>query len=230
MSLNETAAPFPPVVIDIVSDVVCPWCYIGKRRLETALAERADVDVTARWHPFQLDPTIPPGGLDRRDYMVKKFGAGRIDEIHARLAEAGRAEGLDFAFDRIKRSVNTLDAHRVLRWAAMAGVQDAAAEALFRAYFMEGRDIADAEVLAEIAGSVGLDQAETAAALATDRDKHEVQAEIATAVRIGVSGVPFFIFAQAFAVSGAQAADVLATAIDRAREEARAPTAATMQT
>src|ERR1700733_3032464 len=102
----------PPLIIDIVSDVVCPWCYVGKRRLETALARRPDVDVRVRWHPFQLDPTIPAGGLDRHAYMIKKFGsAARIDEIHARLTEAGRGEGLAFAFDRITRSVNTLDAH-----------------------------------------------------------------------------------------------------------------------
>ncbi|WP_131193990.1 DsbA family oxidoreductase [Lichenihabitans psoromatis] len=214
----------PPLVIDIVSDVVCPWCYVGKRRLEAALAERADDTITVRWHPFQLDPTIPVGGLDRHDYMVKKFGsAERIDEIHGRLTEAGRGEGLEFAFDRITRSVNTLDAHRVLHWAAAAGVQDAVAEALFRAYFVDGRDIGSPVVLADLAASAGLNGAEVAEALAGSRDIDLIQAEIAQAVRIGVSGVPFFIFAQSFAVSGAQAADVLATAIDRARAELASP-------
>lgn len=219
-----------PVVIDIVSDVVCPWCFIGKRRLETALAQRPGVDVTVRWHPFQLDPTIPPGGLDRRSYMARKFGsAERVDEIHARLQEAGRGEGIDFAFDRITRSVNTLDAHRVLHWAAQAGVQNEAKEALFRAYFMDGRNIGDPAVLAEVAASVGLDAAGIREALGTDRDTAEIEAEIQAAQKIGVSGVPFFIFAQSFAVSGAQAADVLATAIDRAREHLANPDAAVMR-
>lgn len=228
MSASPSSAS--PIVIDIVSDVVCPWCYVGKRRLEAALAQRPDVDVKVQWHPFQLDPTIPAGGLDRQAYMTKKFGsAERVNEIHARLEEAGRGEGLDFAFDRIKRSVNTLDAHRLLRWAEGAGVQDATKEALFRAYFMEGRDIGDAMTLAEIAAGVGMDRAAVLAALGTDKDKAEVQAEIETAQKIGVSGVPFFIFAQAFAVSGAQAADVLATAIDRAQEHLRNPEVAVLQ-
>lgn len=222
-------APSPPVAIDIVSDVVCPWCYVGKRRLEAALRERPEEKVVVRWHPFQLDPTIPAGGLDRRAYMVKKFGsAERIDEIHARLTEAGRAEKIDFAFDRIKRSVNTLDAHRLLAWAGSAGVQDAAAEALFRAYFVEGRDIGDRAVLADVAEAVGLDRAAIAQKLAGEDDVDTVRAEIEAAVRIGVSGVPFFIFAQSFAVSGAQASEVLATALDRAREHVDNPQAAVM--
>jgi predicted DsbA family dithiol-disulfide isomerase len=219
----------PPVAIDIVSDVVCPWCYVGKRRLEAALRERVDEQVTVRWHPFQLDPTIPPGGLDRRAYMVKKFGsAERIDEIHARLTEAGRSEGIDFAFDRIERSVNTLDAHRLLAWAGVAGVQDAAAEALFRAYFVKGRDIGDHAVRADIAAAVGLDRAEISEKLATSDGADTVRAEIDAATRIGVTGVPFFIFAQSFAVSGAQASAVLATAIDRAREHLANPQAAVL--
>lgn len=225
-----SATATAPVVIDIVSDVVCPWCFIGKRRLETALAQRPEVDVVVRWHPFQLDPTIPAGGLDRRSYMAKKFGsAERVDEIHARLQEAGRGEGIDFAFDRVTRAVNTLDAHRVLHWAAEAGVQNEAKEALLRAYFVEGRDVGDPGVLADIAASVGLDAAGISEALGTDRDKAEIQAEIVAAQKIGVSGVPFFIFAQSFAVSGAQAAEVLVTAIDRARDHMANPEAAVLQ-
>jgi predicted DsbA family dithiol-disulfide isomerase len=222
--MSAPLQPTAPVVIDIVSDVVCPWCYVGKRRLETALRERPDVDVVVRWHPFQLDPTIPPEGLDRRAYMAKKFGSQeKVDAIHARLTEAGRAENLVFAFDRITRSVNTLDAHRLLHWAGQAGVQDAVKEALFRAYFSEGRDIGDHAVLAAIAGEAGLDHDAVAGRLASDADVDTVRGEIETAVRIGVSGVPFFIFAQSFAVSGAQAADVLAAAIDRAREHMEKP-------
>lgn len=214
-----SAVPDRPVVVDIVSDVVCPWCYVGKRRLEAALRERPDAAVTVRWHPFQLDPTIPSGGLDRHAYMAKKFGGpAQVDAIHARLTEAGRAEGLTFAFDRITRAVNTLDAHRLLHWAGEAGVQDQIKGALFRAYFTDGRDIGDHAVLAAIAASAGLDRDAVAAKLATDADADTVRAAIAAAIRIGVSGVPFFIFAQSFAVSGAQASDVLASAIDRARD------------
>jgi predicted DsbA family dithiol-disulfide isomerase len=219
----------PPLTIDIVSDVVCPWCYIGKRRLEKALAQRPDLDVVVRWHPFQLDPTIPASGLDRRAYMIKKFGsAERIDEIHARLMEAGRGEGLAFAFDRITRSVNTLDAHRMLHWADEVGLQDAASEALFQAYFIEGRDIGSRDVLADIAAAIGMDRAQVFDALAGDRDIETIRAEIAKAVQIGVSGVPFFIFAQAFAVSGAQAAERLGTAIERAQAERRNPSPITV--
>jgi predicted DsbA family dithiol-disulfide isomerase len=156
--------------------------------------------------------------------MAKKFGSQeKVDAIHARLTEAGRAENLVFAFDRITRSVNTLDAHRLLHWAGQAGVQDAVKEALFRAYFSEGRDIGDHAVLAAIAGEAGLDHDAVAGRLASDADVDTVRGEIETAVRIGVSGVPFFIFAQSFAVSGAQAADVLAAAIDRAREHMEKP-------
>ncbi len=225
----QTAPDLSPVSIDVVSDVVCPWCYVGKRRLEAALRERPTAEVTVRWHPFQLDPTIPPEGLDRRASMLKKFGsAAKIDEIHARLTEAGRAEGLAFAFDRITRSVNTLDAHRVIRWAGEAAVQDAVSEALFRAYFVEGRNIGDPAVLADVAGANGLDRTDIAARLGTDADTTVVQSEIEAAMRIGVSGVPFFIFAQSFAVSGAQSAEILATALDRAREHIANPEAAVL--
>ncbi len=219
-----------PVTIDIVSDVVCPWCYVGKRRLEAALKERPDVRATIRWHPFQLDPTIPPGGLDRQSYMARKFGSlDRVEEIHARLEEAGRGAGLAFAFDKIKRAVNTLDAHRVLTWASREGVANAAKEALMQAYFTDGRDLGDRTVLGEIAGGVGLDRDTVVARLATDQDVDTVKAGVAQAVKMGVSGVPFFIFGQAFAVSGAQSAEILAAALARAHDHQADPQAAVMQ-
>lgn len=206
-----------PITVDIVSDVVCPWCYVGKRRLEAAMALRPGVAVDVRWHPFQLDPAIPPGGLDRRTYMTGKFGSmAAVDALHARLDEAGREEGLAFAFDRITRSVNTLDSHRLLTWARPAGVQNEAKEALMLAYFMDGRDIGDPDVLADIAASVGMDADAVRARLGSDESVEQVRFEIEQAVQIGVSGVPFFIFGERFALSGAQPAEVLARALDEA--------------
>lgn len=214
-----------PLAIDVVSDVVCPWCYVGKRRLEQALALRSGVAVEVRFRPFQLDPTIPPGGFDRAEYMAKKFPPAQLAAAHDRLSEIGREVGIDFHFDRIKRSPNTLDAHRILRWAQPAGTQVALKEALMRLYFVEGEDIGDPALLARIAGEHGLEESRIAALLASDADKQAVQDEIATAVRIGVSGVPFFIFASKFGVSGAQDAATLADVIDRAVAEASSATA-----
>ena len=145
------------LTIDIVSDVVCPWCYVGEKRLEEALAEEAG-PVAVRWRPYQLDPTIPEAGLDRAEYMEKKFGnSGRVKSAHDNLTRLGAEVGLPFAFDKIKRSPNTLDAHRLIRWAASAGVQAKVVDRLFKAYFVEGRDIGDRNVLLAIAGECGLD-------------------------------------------------------------------------
>ncbi len=207
------------VTIDVISDVVCPWCYLGKRRLEAAIAE-AGTQVEIHWRPFQLDPTVPPTGLDRKAYMLGKFGdQARIDAAHARLGEAGAAAGISFAFDRIMRTPNTLDAHRLIRWADPAGCQDGVVEALFRAYFVEGRDIGDRKVLVEIGAAEGLDATLVYRLLASGADESDTRDEIASAVRLGVNGVPFFIFAGRYAVSGAQEARVLAGAIAKARNE-----------
>lgn len=201
------------LTIDIVSDAVCPWCYIGKRRLEAALAGLPDVVADVRWRPFQLDATIPPGGIERRAYMAKKFGEDRIAAIHERLTEAGREDGLAFAFDKIKISPNTLDAHRLIRWAQTIGAQSDMAERLFAMFFIEGRDIGDHATLAEAAADVGLERAVVERLLAGDADVDAVREEIATAQRLGVSGVPFFILDGRLAVSGAQPAGVLQSAI-----------------
>ena len=210
------------VTIDVVSDVVCPWCYIGKRRLETAI-ERAGGTVEIHWRPFQLDPTIPAAGLDRQAYMSGKFGDPRkVDAIHSQLAETGREFGVDFAFERITRAPNTLDAHRLIRWAASTNAQGAVVEALFAAYFTEGRDVSNPKVLLEIAGRCGMDETLVHRLLASGSDRGDVREEMATAVRLGVSGVPFFIFAGRYAVPGAQSADVLAAAIAKTRESATA--------
>lgn len=209
MSGSEGAA----LAIDVVSDVICPWCYIGKRRLEQALAQ-TDLPVVVRWRPYQLDPTIPPDGKSRHEYMQAKFGSPeRIRQFHERLQEAGEAEGIRFAFDRIAVSPNTLNAHRVIRWAGESGVQDAVVEALFRAYFVEGSDIGRADVLAGIAEAAGMTGTHVEARLASDLDREEVSREVESARSAGVSGVPTFILAGRYAVVGAQPSEVVADAL-----------------
>lgn len=203
-----------PLGIDVVSDVVCPWCFIGQRRLEKAVASSA-VPVTIRWRPFQLDPTIPREGKSRRAYLEQKFGsAERIREIHERVAAVGLAEGIHFAFERIEVSPNTLDAHRLIRWAAEAGVQHAVVSALFGAYFLDGRDVGDHAVLADVARAAGMDRHETAVRLASEDDREAVRDEVASAQRIGVTGVPTFILAGRYGLVGAQPTEDLARAIE----------------
>jgi predicted DsbA family dithiol-disulfide isomerase len=219
--------PSEPVTIsvDVVSDVSCPWCYLGKRRLEHAIERLSDVNVVVTWRPFQLDPTIPAGGVDRKAYMAQKFpDAGRVDEIHDHLAELGVAEGLDYDFEAIKTAPNSLNAHRLLRWAAIAGVQSALKERLMALYWTEGADIGDNDVLAAAAASVGMDAAAVRTRLAGDEDREAVTNEIAYFQRMGVRGVPTFIFEQKYAVSGAQEVAVLADALrDVAEEKAFGP-------
>jgi predicted DsbA family dithiol-disulfide isomerase len=203
--------------IDVVSDVVCPWCYLGKRRLEHAVALVPEVAVSVHWRPYQLDPSVPPEGMSREDYIVGKFGnLAALNEAHQRLTDYGRAEGVDYHFERITRSANTINAHRVVRWASAEGRQEPMVERLFAAYFGEGRDIGEIAVLADIAGEVGLDRTIIAARLGGDDDRAAVAAEIADAYRIGVTGVPTFILAERYGVVGAQSAETLAGAIRQA--------------
>ena len=207
-----------PLTIDIVSDVVCPWCYLGEKRLEQALAEEAG-PVVVRWRPYQLDPTIPEGGLDRAEYMEKKFGkSGRLQSVHDNLTRLGAEVGLPFAFDKITRSPNTLDAHRLIRWAASAGVQSRVVDRLFEAYFVEGRDIGDRVVLTEITAECGLDADLVERLLAEGADSEVVRQEVEQAQAMGVSGVPFFIFAGRLGVPGAQEPSALRQAMAEARQ------------
>lgn len=204
----------PKIAVDVVSDVVCPWCYIGQRRLARALASVPDVAVDLSWRPYQLDPSIPPDGKERRRYMVDKFGSeARIAQIHARIESLGEAEGIDFAFDRIAVAPNTLDAHRLIRWAGEAGVQDEVVARLFSLYFEQGGNVGDKAVLAAAARACGMDGAAIAARLGTDDDVAEVEDEIAAASRMGITGVPCFLLENRYAISGAQEAEVLADAI-----------------
>ena len=203
--------------IDIVSDVVCPWCYVGKRNLEAALANLPDMTTAVHWRPYQLDPTIPPGGIDRRTYLARKFG-DRVPEIYARITGVGKDIGIDFAFDKIGRSPNTLDAHRLIRWAWAAGVQDRVVDALFRAYFIDGADIGDVDVLVALAKTAGMDDAVVRRLLGENADKSDVESDIAQAQSLGVTGVPFFILDGRIGLSGAQPPDVLSQAIRKAIE------------
>lgn len=205
-----------PVTLDVVVDVVCPWCFLGKRRLDAALAGLPDVDATVRYRPFQLDPDLPPEGRERQAYMKAKFGdLARVDEIHRRLVDMGADVGIAFAFDRIERTPNTLDAHRLIRWAAAEGKGEEMVERLFSLYFEEGEDIGDTDVLAAAAEAVGLDGAEIRDRLDAGEDRDAVAAEVAEATRIGVTGVPFTILAGKYGLSGAQSTEVFADAIGR---------------
>jgi len=205
--------------IDVISDVVCPWCYLGKRKLDAAMKQVEAFAYDVRWRPFQLDPTIPPEGIARSEYMSRKFGPEKIAAIHARLEEAGQEEGLSFAFDKITRSPNTLDAHRLIRWAQPIGKQSDIVERLFNLYFVEGQDIGDRNVLIDVARQAGLDVDLITRLFVEGVDIVPVQEEISTAARMGISGVPFFIFGGKYAVSGAQPVDALVGVIWKAGSE-----------
>jgi predicted DsbA family dithiol-disulfide isomerase len=207
--------------IDVVSDVVCPWCYIGKRRLAAALnriaQRRGDVDFRVSWHPFQLNPELPADGVDRKRYLEDKFGGPeRAAEIYARVREAGTSVGIPFALERILRQPNTLDAHRLIGWAQRQRAADGLVEALFRAYFIDGRYLGDRAELTAIAADAGFDAAAAQAMLAGTEGVDEVRSMDARVRELGVTGVPFFIFDNRFAVSGAQEPEALVGVIEEA--------------
>ncbi len=202
------------VALDIVSDVICPWCWIGKRRLERALLEMEEDDLAVRldirWRPWQLAPGLPPEGVDRHTYYARRFpDPEQRRRIEERLLDEGRSVGIEFAFAGIERVPDTFDAHRLIRWASSAGCQSQVVEALFSAHFTQGRDIGSHEVLSEIAAVCGMDAGLVARLLAEGRDLDLVAREIAAAGEMGVAGVPTFIFAGRHALQGAQSSDVL---------------------
>jgi len=203
------------VQIDIYSDVVCPWCYIGKRRLDAALAGDAVRAVDIHWHAYQLNPDLPPEGMDRRRYLEAKFGSEAVARMQARLGEVGLSVGIEFQFDKITRAPNTFNAHRLMGLARATGHQDRMADKLFQAYFIEGRDIGAATVLAELAAEAGL-AADIPAWLAGDAETKSVHADLAAAGQLGISGVPFYVFDQRYAVAGAQAPEVFMQALQAA--------------
>lgn len=217
------------IVIDVVSDVVCPWCYLGKARLDLAIAEVQDiVGVEVNWRPYQLNPDYPLEGVDHRRALAAKLGGQEnVDRAHAMLSDLGRQVGIGYDFDAVTIDPNTMDAHRLLLWAHTEGrnVQNRVVDALFKANFEEGRNVGDHAVLIDIADKAGLDRAVIARLLASDADRDTIRSEIDAVQRMGVNGVPFMIFDQRYAVSGAQTPDVLADALRdlaRMKKEARA--------
>jgi predicted DsbA family dithiol-disulfide isomerase len=206
--------------IDVISDTVCPWCFIGKRRLARAIELRPSIDFDVKWRPYRLDVTVPKGGIDRQVYMNMKFGddKARIVEMHKLIAAEGAKEGIVFDFAAIARRPDTLDSHRLIRWAEAAGVQDEVVERLFISYFENGEDIGDIRVLADIADICGMDGVETARMLESDTDLALVEREDQIAREMGVTGVPAMIFGGKLAVSGAREAEMLVSVIDRVTE------------
>lgn len=207
-----------PLTIEVVSDVVCPWCYIGKRRLEAALELYAQAKPDApppkvSFHPFQLNPDLPPEGMLRADYVARKWGGRPSSEVYARVSGVGKSVGIDFEFDRIVRQPNTKAAHALIALAGELGVQPAVKEAMMRAYFIDGRDLTDIDTLIEVAERAGLDPKRARAHLADPDALRAIDGADLQARRIGVEGVPFFIFNRRYAVSGAQEAQALVEAM-----------------
>ena len=203
--------------VTIVSDTICPWCYVGKRRFDRALAERTEIKPEIEWRPFQLNPEMPVEGLDRKAYMRAKFGSDeRAAEIYTAIREAGNGEDIPFAFDSISRVPNTTASHRLISWSLSSGRQDELVEELFRSYFLNGKDIGEIDVLVEAAAVVGLDEAEARAFLSGDEGAEQAQAASMEAHRLGISGVPCFVFDGKYAVSGAQEPEVFSQVFDLA--------------
>jgi predicted DsbA family dithiol-disulfide isomerase len=200
--------------LDIFSDPVCPWCYIGKANLDRALADHPDHPFQIQWHPFQLNPDLPPEGVAKRAYLEAKFGGkARVDAIHERLREVARNAGVDMDPDKPARMPNTLNAHRLIHWAGIEGLQSKIKGALMRAYWAEGRDIGDLATLAEIAGENGMDAAATLRLLHSEADADDIVARDADARAKGVNSVPTFLIAQQYVVTGAQPPDLWAKVI-----------------
>ena len=211
------------LAIDIVSDVVCPWCFIGKRRLEAALGElkqeRPDVAPRIRWLPYFLNPDTPDSGEPYRPFLERKFGGPeKLMQVWTQIAEAGRTAGIEFAFERIEVRANTLKAHRLIHRAQEKGHVDVLVERLFAAQFLQGGNVGDAAVLARLAGECGLDEAATLAYLRSEEDADAVREEAERAQRLGITGVPFFILAGRYGLAGAQPPEVMLDALRQALE------------
>ncbi|WP_315831591.1 DsbA family oxidoreductase [Bradyrhizobium prioriisuperbiae] len=221
------AAAKQSLTVDVVSDVVCPWCYIGKRRLENALAEVSDVDVQVRWHPFFLNPWVPREGISRDEYLTTKFGSVEAyGKIAGRVVDTAAAEGLEYHPGLVKRQPNTLDCHRLIHWAEAAGKSAEVKQRLMELYFRDGGDLTAPEVLVQAAADCGLDADDIRKRLGTDEDVELISQQAQSAAQAGVSGVPTFILGNKYGISGAQPADQLAKAIRQVAAELAAPPAA----
>lgn len=202
--------------IEIYSDVVCPWCYIGERRLAAALAQRPDLEVTLHWRPFQLRPEMPAQGVPWEQFKVEKFGGkAQAEQIFARVSAAGAPDGVDFQWDAISSTPNTLDAHRLILWAAAQGAEWEMAERLFAAYFTEGRNLNDHDQLAALAEEVGLDAEAARAFLASDKLRAAVEGSQTRAAQLGIQGVPFYVINERYGISGAQPVEAFVQALDQ---------------
>ncbi len=208
------------ISIDVISDVICPWCFLGKHRLDKALAQFPELDVQVNFRPFFLDASIPEEGLDRQAYMLQKFGAERLKTIHDPLIAAGKEDGVPYDFDKITRTPSSMNAHRLSRWAHIVGQQRSVMEAMFMAYWSWGQDISSIEVLKTIAIVNGLNGEEIAELLTTDVDKAEVLQEARMAQEIGVTGVPTFIINRQYGMTGAQPVSTLVEMIRKVLAEA----------
>ncbi len=201
--------------IEVVHDLVCPWCYLGERRLMRTLRRRPDLLTDITWRPFLLNPDMPRGGMARADYVIRKFGGEeRARRLYASITEIGRAEGIGFRFDLIRRTPSSVDAHRMVRFAACSGMAGEMVEALFAAYFTEGRDIGDIGVLVETAAMLGLNGAEAQRHVLGDAETDVIHAENLRAHRLGINGVPCFVIGDGHAIAGAQECEVIERLLD----------------
>jgi predicted DsbA family dithiol-disulfide isomerase len=219
--VNLLVPPRARLQVDVVFDLVCPWCYLGTRRLRRALRARRDVLVDIVWRPFLLNPDIPAAGLPRQEFLTRKFGGEeRARRLYATIAELGVAEGVPFRFDRIRRMPSSLDAHRMVRFATREGLGDAMVDALFHGHFAEGADLGHHETLVRLGARIGLDPLAIHRFLESTADADAVHAENLRAHRLGINGVPCFVIAGRHAIAGAQEPEVLERLLDVALVEA----------
>jgi len=215
--MNESSPRRKRIDVQVIYDTICPWCFIGKRRMERALAMRPDIDARFRWRPFLLNREMPPEGIDRTAYLIRKFGSeARVRRIYGTIAETGQSVDIDFAFDRIDRTPNSVDSHRLVKFAETERKAPEVVERLFVEFFLAGRDIGSRQVLRDIAADCGLDSAAVEAHLDSDADIDYVYDENTRAHRMGVNGVPAFVFNDRMVIAGAQEPQVLARMLDAA--------------
>ncbi len=213
--MNILSPPKARIAIEVVYDLICPWCYLGVRRLLRTLHQRPDLLYDITWRPFLLNPDMPRAGMARPDYIIRKFGEEkRAQRLYASIFEIGRVEGIMFRFDSIRRTPNSVDAHRLVRFAARFGRADAVVEALFSAHFTEGRDVGDIALLGEIADAVGLDAHAAQWYLSSEADIDTVHVDNLRAHRLGINGVPCFILNDHHAIAGAQESEVIERLLD----------------
>lgn len=205
------------IKIDVISDVMCPWCFIGKKNLDDAIKQSPDIDFEVTWRPYQLDATLPLEGKDRSQYLNEKFGKDRAQEVYSNIKQAGSNIGIDFKFELIKLSPNTLNAHRLIHWAGEESleIQDQLVERLFALFFLEGANLADNAILVEAADAIGMDKSFVEEFLQSDKDLELIKTQVQHAHEIGVTGVPFFIINRKHGIPGAVPSENLVSAFEQ---------------